>query len=172
MATAVTTQPEQTTDVPPGPRSGRRASTAIGRRNWGGGAAGWIWLLIVVLPIYWIIVTSFKTRANYFSTNPFLPASPTLDNYRFVIEQDFISFFVNSVIVTVGATVPAVAVSFMAAYAIGRAGQGRFLRLTNGLFLLVLDLPPEAVIIPIYLVINQLEPSENLLAIILPSIAF
>src|SRR3954453_21877688 len=172
MATAVTTQPEQTTDVPPGPRSGRRASTAIGRRNWGGGAAGWIWLLIVVLPIYWIIVTSFKTRANYFSTNPFLPASPTLDNYRFVIEQDFISYFINSVIVTVGAVVPAVAVSFMAAYAIVRAGQGRFLRLTNGLFLMGLAIPLQAVIIPVYLIIIKLQLYDTLLAIILPSIAF
>jgi raffinose/stachyose/melibiose transport system permease protein len=172
MATAVTTQPDQTTEVHPGPRSGRRASRGTGGRNWAGGTAAWIWLLIVVVPIYWIIVTSFKTRANYFSSNPFLPASPTLDNYRFVIEQGFVSYFVNSVIVTIGATVPAVAVSFMAAYAIVRGTGGRFLRWTNSLFLLGLAIPLQAVIIPIYLIIIKLQLYDTLLAIILPSIAF
>src|SRR3954454_13877453 len=105
------------------------------RPNWLGGLAGWIWLLIVIVPIYWIIVKSFKTRANYFITNPFVPASPTLDNYKFVIQQDFISYFVNSVIVPLGATVPAVVFSFMAASAIIRGTGGRWLRWTNSMFL-------------------------------------
>src|SRR4051794_32836148 len=141
-------------------------------RNWFGGSFGWIWLLIVIVPIYWIVVTSFKTRSSYFVTNPFLPGSPTLENYRFVIEADFASYFVNSVIVTLGATVPAVVVSFMAAYAIIRGTGGRFLGATNSIFLLGLAIPLQAVIIPIYLIIIKLRLYDTLLAIILPSIAF
>ena len=76
----------------------------------------------MIVPIYWIVITSFKTQSNYFQTNPFAPPTePTLDNYKLVIENDFIRYFVNSVIVTLGAVVPAVLVSFMAAYAIVRA---------------------------------------------------
>jgi raffinose/stachyose/melibiose transport system permease protein len=142
------------------------------RRNWLGGAFGWIWLLIVIVPIYWIVVTSFKTRSSYFVTNPFLPGKPTLENYRFVIEADFASYFVNSVIVTLGGTVPAVIVSFMAAYGIIRGTGGRFLRLTNSMFLLGLAIPLQAVIIPIYLIIIKLQLYDTLIAIILPSIAF
>jgi raffinose/stachyose/melibiose transport system permease protein len=142
------------------------------RRNWLGGAFGWIWLLIVVVPIYWIVVTSFKTRSSYFVTNPFLPGKPTLENYRFVIEADFASYFVNSVIVTLGATVPAVVFSFMAAYAIIRGTGGRFLRFTNSIFLLGLAVPLQAVVIPIFLIIIKLRLYDTLLAIILPSIAF
>ena len=63
------------------------------------------------MPLYWIVITSLKTQANYFASNPLAPPTdPTLDNYRLVIESDFIRYFVNSVIVTLGAVVPAVLV--------------------------------------------------------------
>ena len=172
MATAVAPETGRATEVEPGARPRRGRGRGREHRNWVGGAVGWLWLLIVIVPIYWIVVTSFKTRANYFTTNPFVPASPTLDNYRFVIEQDFDRYFVNSVIVTVGATLPAVVISFMAAYAIVRGAGGRFLRWSNSLFLMGLAIPLQAVVIPVYLIIIKLRMYDTLLAIILPSIAF
>ncbi|WP_328468988.1 carbohydrate ABC transporter permease [Actinoplanes sp. NBC_00393] len=143
------------------------------RSNWLGGTFGWVWLLIVMLPIYWIVITSFKTQANYFVTNTFAPPStPTLDNYRSVIENDFVRYFLNSMVVTVGAVVPAVVISFMAAYGIVRAARDRRVRSINSLFLTGLAIPLQAVIIPVYLIIIRLEMYDTLLAIILPSIAF
>jgi raffinose/stachyose/melibiose transport system permease protein len=140
--------------------------------NWLGGLAGWIWLAIVVLPIYWIVITSFKTQSNYFSVNPLKPPTDlTFENYKLVIQSHFIRYFVNSVIVTAGAVLPAVLVAFMAAYAIVR-GRGRFLWSTNALFLAGLAIPLQATIIPIYLIIIRLKLYDTLLAIILPSIAF
>jgi raffinose/stachyose/melibiose transport system permease protein len=153
----------------------KRRSRGRGARrpNWLGGAAGWLWLLIVLVPIYWIVITSFKTQSNYFQTNPFAPPTePTLENYQLVIENDFIRYFVNSTIVTLGAVVPAVLVSFMAAYAIVRAGDDRILRLVNSLFLMGLAIPLQAAIIPVYLIVIRLHMYDTLLAIILPSIAF
>jgi len=154
----------------------KRRSRGRGARrpNWLGGLAGWLWLLIVIVPIYWIVITSFKTQSNYFQTNPFAPPTePTLDNYKLVIENDFIRYFVNSTIVTLGAVVPAVLVSFMAAYAIVRAaGAMRALRWMNSLFLMGLAIPLQAAIIPVYLIVIRLHMYDSLLAIILPSIAF
>ena len=152
----------------------RSRGSGAQRPNWLGGAAGWLWLLIVILPIYWIVITSFKTQSNYFLTNPFAPPTePTLDNYKLVIENDFIRYFLNSTIVTLGAVVPAVLVSFTAAYAIVRAaGDRRFLRWVNSLFLLGLAIPLQAAIIPVYLIVIRLHMYDTLLAIILPSIAF
>jgi raffinose/stachyose/melibiose transport system permease protein len=153
----------------------KRRSRGRGARrpNWLGGAAGWVWLLIVIVPIYWIVITSFKTQSNYFQTNPFAPPSePTLDNYRLVIEKDFARYFINSVIVALGAIVPAVLVSFMAAYAIVRAGEQWLLRSMNSLFLMGLAIPLQAAVIPVYLIIIRLHLYDTLLALILPSIAF
>ena len=153
----------------------KRRSRGRGARrpNWLGGAAGWLWLLIVIVPIYWIVITSFKTQSNYFQTNPFAPPTePTLDNYKVVLEANFLRYFINSVIVALGAIVPAVLVSFMAAYAIVRAGDQWLLRSVNSLFLMGLAIPLQAAIIPVYLIIIRLHLYDTLLAIILPSIAF
>src|ERR1044071_7728734 len=104
-----------------GTRAGQEPRGGRGGRhyNWPGGLAGWFWLAVVVVPIYWIIITSFKTQSNYFATNPLAPAtSPTMDNYRLVIASNFTRYFINSVVVTVGAVVPAVLIAFMASFAI------------------------------------------------------
>jgi len=141
--------------------------------NWVGGTFGWLWLVIVMLPIYWVVITSFKTQSNYFVTNTFAPpSSPTFENYKTVVENQFVRYFFNSVIVSVGAVVPAVLISFMAAFAIVRASGNRWLRSVNSLFLLGLAIPLQAVVIPVYLIIIRLQLYDTLIAIILPSIAF
>ena len=156
----------------PQDRPARRTNKLL-KMNWIGGSFGWVWLLIVMIPLYWIVITSFKTQANYFITNTFAPPSdPTLDNYKTVIDNDIVRYFFNSVIVTLGATLPAVLISFMAAYAIVR-GSGNFvLRWTNNLFLMGLAIPLQAVIIPVYLIIIRLKLYDSLIGLILPSLAF
>ena len=158
-------------------RASRHSARSLARRalhlNWLGGLTGWLWLGIVMVPIYWIVITSLKTQNNYFASNPLVPSGhPTLENYRLVIHSDFIQYFINSVIVTLGAVIPAILFSFMASYAIIRDGHRWFLRSTNGLFLMGLAIPLQATIIPIYLMIIKLKLYDSLLALILPSIAF
>ena len=151
----------------------KRTGYKLLKMNWLGGGLAWIWLFIGMIPIYWIVITSFKTQANYFITNTFAPPTdPTFDNYKEVIENEIVRYFLNSVVVTVGAVVPAVLISFMAAYAIIRGIGNRFLRYTNSLFLMGLAIPLQAVIIPVYLIIIRLKLYDTLLAIVLPSIAF
>ncbi len=172
MATTVGTGTGPVTETRAGQE--RRDGRGVRHYNWLGGLVGWLWLAVVVVPIYWIIITSFKTQSNYFATNPLAPAtSPTLDNYRLVIASNFARYFINSVVVTVGAVVPAVLIAFMASFAIVRsAGSSWFLRSVNSLFLMGLAIPLQATIIPVYLIIIRLHLYDTLLAMILPSIAF
>ncbi|MBD1542895.1 carbohydrate ABC transporter permease [Arthrobacter sp. IA7] len=156
------------------PATPRQSSSRARRRrpNLPGGLGGWLWLAVIVLPIYYVVITSLKNQAGFFTTNPMLPPTePTLDNYKLVLENDFARYFVNSVIVTLGTVIPALFVSFMAAYAIVR-GKGRFVNWTNNLFLLGLAIPLHATIIPIYWMITRAHLYDTLLALILPSIAF
>ncbi|MDP9887485.1 carbohydrate ABC transporter permease [Pseudarthrobacter enclensis] len=142
------------------------------RLNIPGGLGGWLWLAIIILPVYYVVITSLKTQAGYFGQNPLaLPTSPTLENYQMVLEADFAQYFMNSAIVTLGSVIPTVLISFMASFAIVR-GAGRFLRLVNGMFLMGLAIPLQATIIPIYLMIIRLNLYDSLLALMLPSIAF
>ncbi|MEU8380565.1 carbohydrate ABC transporter permease [Streptosporangium sp. NPDC048865] len=167
------TEPRRHRRRPP-PGTGQRTRGLGERPNWLGGAVSWLWLAIVIVPIYWIVITSFKAQSGYYASNPLAPpAEPTLDNYRLVVESDFPLYFLNSLIVTVGAVVPAVAVAFMAAYAIVRGNTAfRFLRGVNALFLMGLAIPLQATIIPIYLIIIRLRLYDSLTGLILPSIAF
>ncbi|HEY5981804.1 MAG TPA: carbohydrate ABC transporter permease [Microlunatus sp.] len=143
-----------------------------GRRNYLGGLLAWVWLAIIILPIYFIVVTSFKNQGDYFTNNPLAPPiPPNVTPYVEVIQQGIGRYFLNSVIVSVGAVVPVVLISFLASYAIVR-GDGVFLRFCRGLFLLGLAIPLQATIIPIYLIIIRLHMYDSLAALILPSIAF
>lgn len=149
-------------------------STAAKVRNWNwvGGFFGWFWLAVIIIPIYWVVVTSLKTQGDYFAANPLAPPlNPTLENYQTVIEADFAQYFLNSVIVTLGSVVPIVLFSSMAGFAIVR-GHSRFLTAVNALFLMGLAIPVQATIIPIYLIIIRMRMYDSLGALILPSIAF
>ena len=142
-------------------------------RNWLAGLAGWFWLAVVLIPLYWIVITSFKASSDYYQQNAFAPPSnPTLDNYRLVLENDFLRYFVNSVVVAVGTTVPTVVLALMAAYAIVRGAHSRTLRRIQSLFLLGLAIPLQAAIIPVYLLIIKLGLYDSLAAIAIPSVAF
>jgi raffinose/stachyose/melibiose transport system permease protein len=172
MTTTLRTEIEPAREAASRPKAARRARDLL-HLNWFGGLAAWLWLAVVLIPIYWIVITSLKSQEVYFAENPLKPPTDlTFDSYKLVLESDFIHYFVNSVIVVVGAVVPAVLFSFMAAFAIIRGGSSRLLRSVNVLFLMGLAIPLQAVIIPIYLIIIRLKLYDTLLAIILPSIAF
>ncbi|RYZ31652.1 MAG: carbohydrate ABC transporter permease, partial [Propionibacteriaceae bacterium] len=160
MATVTTAARDRAT-------TGRKASSGkapdrgtelrgTGHKNYLGGLLSYVWLLIVLIPIYWIIITSFKDQSVYFTTNPMAPPTdPTLANYALVVESDFPRYFLNSVLVTVGAIVPAVLISFLASFAIVR-GSGWVLKGINSLLLMGLAIPLQATIIPVYLIIIRL----------------
>ncbi len=152
----------------------RKTSLIAGRErpNILGALSGYIWLAIIIVPIYYVVITSLRTQAGFFSGNPLaIPSDPTLDNYRLVLQNDFLRYFVNSVVVTVATVAITVAVSFMAAFAIVR-GNGRLTRLAFTIFLLGLAIPIQATIVPIFYMITKLKLYDTLLALILPSIAF
>lgn len=154
-------------------RPGRPGNTRE-RPNVLGALGGIAWLLLAVLPIYYVIITSLKTQQNFFSGNALLPpAEPTFDNYLLVLKNDFFVYFLNSFIVTAATVVVSVAFALMAAYAIVRgARMNRRLQSVFSIFLLGLAIPLQAVIIPIYLMITRAGLYDSLLALILPSVAF
>ena len=147
-------------------------SRGVGKPNILAGFFGWFWLAMVIVPIYYVVVTSLKNQGDYFTGNPFaLPIPPTVDAYQQVVENKIGTYFTNSVLVAVGAVVPITFFAFMAAYAIVR-GKGKFLKFCNGLFLMGLAIPIQATIVPIYLMITKMGLYDTLPAIILPAVAF
>jgi raffinose/stachyose/melibiose transport system permease protein len=142
------------------------------RPNILGAVGAWLWLAIIILPIYYIFVTSLRPQPDYYSENPLAwPENATLDAYVRVLENDFLLFFLNSVIVTVVTVAASLAVSLMAAYVVVRS-RDWFGRNLFRVALLGIAIPIQAAIIPVYYLIVQLGLYDTLAALILPSIAF
>jgi raffinose/stachyose/melibiose transport system permease protein len=160
------------TPVTAPPRASAARRRVKGSRNYLGGLFAWVWLAIIIIPIYYVLITNFKDQGAYFTQNPLaLPNPPTLTAYQDVVAAGIGRYFLNSVIVTIGSVIPIVLFSFLASYAIVR-GDSRLLRFSRTLFLLGLAIPLQATIIPIYLIITRIHMYDSLGALILPSIAF
>ncbi len=110
---------------------------------------GWSVALLLFFPIAWMALTSFKQEVA--AITPGLFFSPTLDSYREVLARaDYLSFAFNSVAVSVGGTVLALALAVPAAYSMAFFPTKR----TRGTLLWMLStkmLPPVGVLVPIYL---------------------
>ncbi|MFG2955115.1 carbohydrate ABC transporter permease [Streptomyces sp. NPDC048291] len=141
------------------------------RRTASGGVT-LLWTALVVVPLYWVVVTSLRGQADFTTGNPLaLPGHPSLANYRTVLDGDFTTYLLNSVIVTVATVAIVIVVALMAAFSIVRH-TNPWSRLTFRLYLLGLAIPLQAVIIPVYLLIIRMHLYDSLLAIVLPSAAF
>ncbi|GLY66127.1 carbohydrate ABC transporter permease [Amycolatopsis taiwanensis] len=142
------------------------------RANVPGGIAGFGWLIITIVPVYYVVITSLRDQRGFYDENPLRPPThPTLDAYSLVLQNDFLRYLANSVVVTAGTVVITVAVSLMAAYFVVR-GRTRFSWSVYRVFLLGLAIPLQATIIPVYYLITRAHLYDTLLAIILPSAAF
>jgi trehalose/maltose transport system permease protein len=118
-------------------------------------SAGWTLARIAIvvwalLPALWIVSLSFKSPAEIGAVHGFLPRHVTLENYRAVFATSlFTAALRNSIGIALLATVLAVSVASVAAYAVAR------LRFPGGQVLLVVALmiamfPQAALISPLF----------------------
>jgi sorbitol/mannitol transport system permease protein len=111
---------------------------------------------IAFAPILWMILTSFKTEAEAFTTPPSLWFTPTLENWRLVLlASPFLNRLENTVVLTVISTTITLVLGIPAAY--GLAFQAT--RRSSSLLLWMIStrmLPPVAVIVPLYVLFRDL----------------
>jgi len=63
---------------------------------------GVIWLILTFYPILYMLMTSLRPLADFFTDIPWLPPThPTLENYGNVLSNDFGLFFANTAFVTI-----------------------------------------------------------------------
>ena len=145
----------------------------IRRANPFGALGGLVWLAIVIIPLYWVVVTSLRSQAGFFGSSQLaLPHPLTFGNYHLVLSSQFGTYLRNSVIVTAAAVLMVLLVAVMASHGIVRSGKHRVTWTAFNVFLLGLAIPLQATIIPVYYVISRLRLYDTLLAVILPSAAF
>lgn len=124
------------------------------RVTWG--VIAWLVALLMFFPIYWMIMTSFKTEGAAISTPPTpIPLDPTLQNYITVNERsNYLHFAWNSIVISLGSTALGLLVAVPAAWAMAFIPSKR----TKPTLLWMLStkmLPPVGVLVPIYLLFRD-----------------
>ena len=148
------------------------------RRGWrkvinGINFSAFIVVLFVGLPLYWLIISSFKTPSGLGDSPPqYWPNPWSGANYsQAFVQYDFGSYFAHSLIVTLSATALVLVFGTMAGYALGRLPmRGKFTLMVT---LLMISLFPEiAVIAPLYTLLKDLGWLNSYQALIIPYTAF
>lgn len=131
-----------------------------------------------VFPVIWMIATSLKPTREIFSGSPLpFPRHPTLVHYREILSGDlipgvtFIDFFRNSVLVAAATVAISGVIALLAATAVSRF---RFrLRTSFLVMLLVVQMIPlEALVIPLFLMIQRLGLYDTLASLVLAYVGF
>jgi multiple sugar transport system permease protein len=123
-----------------------------------------ILLLLIVFPFLWMLTSSFKTQVDIIAWPPRFVFLPTLKNFnRVFVEQNFLVYLKNSVIVAVSAVTLSLILGLPAAYSIARFHQSRL-----AMFILVARLLPGiSFLMPWYIVFSRLHLMDSYTALIL-----
>jgi glycerol transport system permease protein len=80
-----------------------------------------VYLVLLMLPIYWMLNMSLQTNADILGGFSLYPASPTLENYiKIFTDESWYSGYVNSIIYVSINTAISLTVALPAAYAFSR----------------------------------------------------
>jgi sorbitol/mannitol transport system permease protein len=119
-------------------------------------ALAWFIALLIFFPIFWMALTAFKSETEAIATPPSLFFVPTLENFTEVFARSNYARFVwNSIAVSFGSTLLALAFAIPAAYAMAFFPTKR----TPATLLWMLStkmMPPVGVLIPMYLLFKNL----------------
>lgn len=126
---------------------------------------------IVLYPMVWLFISTFKPNSEFGQNQGLIPNNPTIDNYIKVSEGiagiSMGQFFLNSIIIAVGSVVGTLLSSALAAYAFSRI-QFKGLGILFAAMIGTLLLPFHVVIIPQYILFNNLGLVDTFWPILLP----
>jgi multiple sugar transport system permease protein len=131
--------------------------------------------LLFVSPLIWMISTAFKTNPEATQVVPtWIPRDPSTDGFDAIIntseQTPVFRWFLNSMIAAVAQATIVVATSAMAAYALARLDfPGK--RVLTAVVISTLFIPPIIFLVPTYLVLDELQWLDSLLAVIFPGAA-
>ncbi len=134
-------------------------------------AAAVLVTLLMLFPIYWMIISSFKTSTELLQTVPTLwPANFVWENYPNVLNRaPFFRYLLNTLVTTFFIMLGQLVMGILAAYGFSKGEfKGR-----NVMFMLVLGalmVPIQVTFVPIYVLISRLNSIDTWMGVILPNL--
>jgi N,N'-diacetylchitobiose transport system permease protein len=124
-------------------------------------------LLVMLFPIYWMVSTALKPGKQILSLTPvWIPTQLTFDNFQSAIHVPFFwNDVVNSLVIVSTTVVVSIILAFLAAAAVARFGfRGRAAFVV--MVIAVQMVPLNALVIPIYLLLDRVGQVDSLIGVI------
>ena len=129
--------------------------------------------IIMVFPFYWMLVSALKTTAEFNSYPPtWVPENWfNMDNFKTAFSKaPFVTYFMNSVIVTISCVIVTGFTTILAAFAFSRLKfKGR--DVIFSLLLSLMMVPFEMLVITNYETVTRLQMGDSLIVLIIPFIS-
>jgi N,N'-diacetylchitobiose transport system permease protein len=123
--------------------------------------------VVMLFPIYWMVSTALKPGKQILSLDPvWLPSPVTFDNFRSAISVPFFwNDVVNSLTVVLSVVAISIGLAFLAAVSVARFGfRGRTAFIV--MVIAVQMVPLNALVIPVYLLLDKAGQVDSLLGVI------
>ena len=141
----------------------------------------WVWhtvlafvAVLMLLPIFWMLITSLKSATDVYQNPPrILPSTQHPENYLDLFQQPgvpLVRWFLNSGGLAIISTVLVVSISSLTAYAFARL---KF-PFRDQLFFLVVAamvVPGQVTLVPVYIILQKLRWIDTYWALIVPGLA-
>jgi sorbitol/mannitol transport system permease protein len=126
----------------------------------------WLVACLFFFPIFWMILTGFKTEQQAIAIPPQIFFRPTLDNFVLInARTNYFIFAQNSIVTSVGGTFLAMLIAIPAAYAMASSPGRR----TKDILLWMLStkmMPAVGVLMPLYLICQKLNLLDHTIALV------
>lgn len=126
---------------------------------------------IIIVPFIWMVSSAFKPTSEIFSTVGIIPDNPTLENfYNILFDSDYIRWFLNSVIFTFGYIFVGGFVCSLGGFVFAKYE----FKFKKPLFIIILSaqmLPIHILLIPLFIILNEVNLIDSYAGLILPLVA-
>ena len=136
---------------------------------WGSYAALSFFVIVFLVPPFYMIITSLKTSAEISAQagNPWFVRDPTFDNYwELITNAQFQRYFINSIWVTALTVTISMTIAILAAFSLSRMGFKGSQVISTGVFLTYL-VPPSLLFIPLFQILGWLGLINSTWALVL-----
>jgi multiple sugar transport system permease protein len=125
-----------------------------------------IYLIAAIIPIYWIILTSFKVPSDLYAYPIiYFPKVLTLSNYSYLFSfAHFLTYFKNSLLLSLISSVISTVISIFSGYVLARY-QFKLKNFVIGLLFFSQMIPAYLLMVPQYSMFSQLNLINNLIGL-------
>lgn len=127
-----------------------------------------IWSVLIVFPLLWAVITSFKSQKDYMAGAFTWPTEFLISNYMTAWkEAEFSRYFLNSIVLSVGTVVLTVLMTLGSSYVIAKY-KSKFFRFLDHFYSIFMMVPQLLLLIPLLKFCQELHLTDG--AMVIPTL--